>query len=798
MVEQGKTILPADFDQLFTLANGKPLAGDYGTLGKWLEEFNRLRKDLFDSFGVRPTFFSLVPPWPNQMYGDGVWPLYDNLGKLVSSEDDPKNRPAPFPFAVVSGEWPLNMPNPFSGTQKFFYPDTGAVESANMTRMLFAGWRSFGDDEVTNYYVIKNGIMPAGEVAGRFAIGLMPTKRKFAIVISGTKTIRIKAVVHIPIAYLVRGYTSIGGSQPIYDAASIFDLVNIDSTMPVPVEKIEKYNPSADYNGHYAPGTYSAFVFRMDGDYPIGRYEITLTVPYAGDDVSNYHNENPIDAFVKSRVDISADLNFGGKFEQPSEGAINAAGIHNAKQVKCISVTPEFPAICGVSGQPEVVKMFQSPIAATTDGYWLGYGYPVGNCFFPANNPNTPLRWAANTTVPTGCQIYDANGNIWTCTKAGVTAESELLAYYERGWLFYWPYALGSIYEEADIDGIPIAGAAIWKLTNVVRTRYETPWFSGNRTEPGSQAFIRRVGEICVSRGNDFYQCTRTQTMIDGVWTDTDTAIDGLASAPLNHVLDEPAWDRTIGNVTRLVNGALGTNYAVEWTSIFHAGQTVAQGQARVDGQIHSYPCIWDQDGWQASRPFNLGRKILAGGRIWVCSNSGYSGAIQPDFSGDAELADGDAKWQLESKVNYFGSEHKERYPRAAELGSGITQIWFIRQIYLNRVVHGSPQWSAGSLAGSAGGGFPNPETQNIPVIIGFYQNGAFVQLGQFMTGMSPIVNWPVFTDNPLVYRADERVDVQAMVVRPDGKYTNPDTHELTFPISAEHYNDVERSLNIL
>ena len=64
------------------------------------------------------------------------------------------------------------------------------------------------------------------------------------------------------------------------------------------------------------------------------------------------------------------------------------------------------------------------------------------------------------------------------------------------------------------------------------------------------------------------------------------------------------------------------------------------------------------------------------------------------------------------------------------------------------------------------------------------------------MTGMQPMVMWPVFTDTPLVYKAGERVDVQASVVRPDFAFTY--NHQLGFPISSEHYNDLERSLNLL
>ncbi|MEI6197208.1 MAG: hypothetical protein WCS42_23075 [Verrucomicrobiota bacterium] len=768
---------------------------------------NRLRADVFNKITVRTAF------------GDGVWPIRDSLGDALSSEDDPKKAPGDEPFAKVSGPWPLSGPNPFSGKQGICYPDTGDTEEAKMSRWLYATWGSFGDDEYRNYYVVnKNFINLAGvpspfspvPTEGRFAVGLMKSKRKFAIIISGDSIVHCHGVIIIPVAYLQRGYTSSAGSQPIYDTASIFDLIEVYSTLPVAVEKIKDYRPLDDDQPipapHFAEGRFSALVWRLNRAIDPGRYEITLTVPDQGDDQSNFHytlqadgsgwNEvqNYTDTVVKSRVDITPGLIWNGRFEQPSEEAVEVDGIHDTKAIKCIPLTPIWPAICSVKDSPEVVTMFPAPITASTDGYWLGKTYPIGNCFVPAPNPTSLVRWPANAVVPVGCQIYDATGNIWTCIQAGNTGPLEPLAYYDRlGLVPTWPHTLGAVYEEMDLNSyLPISNPAKWKLTNLVRTRYETPWWQGKTIEVGVPAFFRTVGEICVSRAGDFYQCTKTQMMVDGSWADSPTGIDGLSSSNINALLDEPDWNRAIGSVIRLEIFANSQDWAVEWTSIFHPGPTVNPGPARVGSQMFSYPCIWDEDGWIAAALFNLGRKILEGGRIWVCSNGGQTGSIKPDFSGETEVADGTAKWQLESKVNYFSSESGSRYPLAAAAASGLPQKWWIRQLFLNRVVHGSPIWSAGAMAGSVGGGFPNASTQSIPVEIGFYRSGAFVLLGHYMTGMQPMVMWPVFTDTPLVYKAGERVDVQASVVRPD------DNHQLGFPISAEHYNDMERSLNLL
>ena len=833
MVTQGHRITAADFTALWTLANGKSsLAGDYGTRAGRLTELNRLRQDIWAYLKPKPNFTSGTP--------GQLWPLKDGADNYLSSTDDPKNPPADFPFAQVSGPWPLNQPNPFSGKQDFYYPDTGNTEKAAMEQVFFSsqiagGWGSFGDDEYRNYYILNinhsaYAIPGFNHPAGRFSQGLMKSKRKFAIVLSGAGTVHLKGTIHIPVSFLMKGYTRnvepwfdtgilrFRNSQPVYATAGIFDLIGITSGLPVQVEKIENYNPRVDDiqdangNWHYAPGSYSAFVWRFDGDYPAGRYEVELTVPDAGDDTSDFHlirrdtgggtydyTGSYIVETVKSRAEISnAQLYFGGYFGQASAALAAAHGIHNTKEVKCISLTPKFPAICSVIGNPEVVKMYQAPITTTVGGYWLGQGYPVANCFVPANNPNSPLRWAPNTAVPVGCQIYDATGNIWTCTQAGVTGPEEPVAYYGRG-VYYWPYTPGATYEELDFNtGIAITGAAKWKLTNLVRTRYETPWLSGPETWPGSLTFIRKVGDICVSRGNDFYQVTKTQTKVDGDWVDSETALEGVVSFNINPVLDEPAWNRTIGNVTRNEDSSTGVDYAVEWTSIFHAGESVKQGPGRVGSQLHSYPCIWDEDGWIANARFNLGRKILESGRIWVCSNAGLTGATKPSFSGDTEVTDNTAKWQLESAVNYFGSEHKERYPLAVAAASGLTQKWFIRQLFLNRVVYARPEWSAGSEAGSSGADFPSAETQNVPVEIGFYRSGTFVSLGNYMTGEQPVVMWPVFTDTPLVYKAGERVDVQASVVRPDAQHMNNYAMALSFPLAAEHYNDTERSLNLI
>lgn len=96
------------------------------------------------------------------------------------------------------------------------------------------------------------------------------------------------------------------------------------------------------------------------------------------------------------------------------------------------------------------------------------------------------------------------------------------------------------------------------------------------------------------------------------------------------------------------------------------------------------------------------------------------------------------------------------------------------------------------------GDGIYLKQGSEISVDLGCIRDGSFVSFGTWNTGdlITPDKpGWPVFTNaTALAYQADERVDVQAYVVRRTDSFGSG----VTFPISAPHYKDVETLLNLM
>jgi len=120
-------------------------------------------------------------------------------------------------------------------------------------------------------------------------------------------------------------------------------------------------------------------------------------------------------------------------------------------------------------------------------------------------------------------------------------------------------------------------------------------------------------------------------------------------------------------------------------------------------------------------------------------------------------------------------------------------QFWWLRRIRLNRI------WPAAADSNTHRFG------ASIPVTLGCMRNGSFHPFGTFNTGAwvshgigtdpaSDHLLWPIFDKSPLVYQADEPIDVQAEIIPgiPTPGYL------LDFPILADYYNDTLALLNLI
>lgn len=235
-------------------------------------------------------------------------------------------------------------------------------------------------------------------------------------------------------------------------------------------------------------------------------------------------------------------------------------------------------------------------------------------------------------------------------------------------------------------------------------------------------------------------------------------------------------------------------------------------------------PYMTNEISWSNVQAVTAGQYIRAAGVYQIATNTGLTGTSQPLFWGTTHGAltqDNQITWEaseaLWATARYVSMPiypfkktgqitTPESLPGWNAFFTGwknpnsliYNSYWWLRRIRLNRIRSG-PQDD-----------YTNYQGEEIPVQIGCLRNGVFVPFGTWNTGdwvrvqsgvdendepiMTDHLLWPIFTKNPLVYQADEIVDVQADII-PGVVGIGPG---VSFPPLADYYNDTVALLNLI
>lgn len=227
------------------------------------------------------------------------------------------------------------------------------------------------------------------------------------------------------------------------------------------------------------------------------------------------------------------------------------------------------------------------------------------------------------------------------------------------------------------------------------------------------------------------------------------------------------------------------------------------------------------QISWSALTTVGAKKWLAANGSYHIATNTGVTGINAPNWhpqNGGSTL-DGSVIWRnfgtdppvgtrlysIPIYPHYRDTDSVSLKPSRFTYWSQFVApssqpYWFIYRVRLNRIVpedHATPDQLTMSGA--------NPLFPSINVELGCLRNGVFLSFGTWPTGdwvrvptgeqdddgqpiTTPHVLWPIFTQDALVYRAAERVDVQAeLCALPDQNTFGP---AVGWPMVAAHYND--------
>jgi hypothetical protein len=356
-----------------------------------------------------------------------------------------------------------------------------------------------------------------------------------------------------------------------------------------------------------------------------------------------------------------------------------------------------------------------------------------------------PPPWVASRYFTKDFVIQDANGNFQKATTAGISGTTA------PSW-------------GTHLNNITSDGAVIWKLIYQLAPA-TNPWFASS---------LKNVDDA-VKDSNG-----RTQVCIQAGTTGT------MA----------PVWPKTFGAKTK------------DATVVWQMMNPYVAAPHRIP-DLPRYPYYWQNE----TLPRLMPPTNTSGLTIWGAydqwqpvNKSGVDGHGNSLF---------DPGWQSRNPLG-------GAYGPADTLG--MAYGWWIYSISLNRanyVIKTSPSLGpSGAILSAddigltgvsasdtgisdfgAGGtaATPGPGGGEVNVIIGCMCNGSFVPFGNYLTGQTVRVLWPIFTSDALVYQCSERVDIQALAIATTTTKSVSTNATITTPaLIAAHINDTAQLLNLI
>ncbi len=800
MAVSGQKIDGAEVGALFAAGNSNPAIARYyaahpllpfvpyttgGTPNRWFTELCRLRSDM-----------DAAAHWyKNGTSGDPLLALWE---------------------AVVSGPWPINGPHQFYDRQEFYYADRGQAEWVRLQS-------NFNFLSAVEYYATWYHGFGVGGGGGsgyyRVAVdGYAYRQEKYTLIVGGNENVKIEAVFTLRCKASTGNEVTVsygGGtiwtpqlvSQDAYTTA-LADMVSLDSSGWI---SGATWNRTLADNGHGYNITYTC---RVDAWVAPGRYELLMLIDVGGDCTAggdDYSWRNPARGgsgeVAPDSVSISGLVSGQGLAYLVNTAATPVAGIHKSKAVLKIPA-PLFnnstndpplvgmafadgaavvnPVVFGDDFTFGLARGFFWPVGYTTSlpGLWTGKVPPVGSLnnvdpnIMPWNmwaltstwnpiggnggggfdsngdteNSLTTPPWKEQTLYPVDFCVLDQCGFRWRCTVAGFSGLGQV----------QWP-TIKSL--------LPLVAALPANMT---------PGFN-TYTEPGHRpddnpAKSFRAGPTWALDGFNLPVVARWQA--GQTYTVGDKVLDHHGNTQqLVAVLD------VAGQPTTAASGISGTQETYSGVSIWK----ILLGEFSLDPNGGNFTFLkWELTAVNipAFTPAKARSQFLyqnLPGGYTYSNPPAYTALGMPryPFIWFNDIAAGNVPLLYPAGTFPVGRWSIGFEPWTT---SNPSFIHWIHRVFINRL----------GVVGAAG--IAVKQAGEIAVEIGCMRNGAFVSFGMYQTGTMVEALWPIFTSDFLVYKAGERVDLQATIIgsmnsRTDGSW-GVDPIVPAYPICAHYVND--------
>jgi hypothetical protein len=370
----------------------------------------------------------------------------------------------------------------------------------------------------------------------------------------------------------------------------------------------------------------------------------------------------------------------------------------------------------------------------------------------PLEEQYEPPRWKASCWFDVGNTIWDSNGNVQTCTTAGLTGLTEPA----------WSVSLNA----ALVETVAAPATAVaWQLTQKVNTGLPETW--------ESLGFYERGDTVQDANGNtqtaESWLPTEVCSLSDytSICTDSNNNTQQLITAGTTGPT-EPVWNTVLNGLTN------------DGTCVW---KLVYQGSSLYSGAVDP---VWSKTPGAITNDFMVNWKLTAANPGKMVTPAMHrqllnTGALQSQpkypaywFSETiARLMPPGGATDTERTVFGTGSQWLQ-----FQTSNAMDGCW-IYSVALNRL--GTP------------GAVSLPQSGQVAVTLGCMRNGSFVAFGTYNTGQKINVLWPIFTSDALVYQCSERVDVQALAIQDVDSGWG-----VTHPLCAAHILDTIALLDLI
>ena len=748
-VTPGSPILQSDLAALATLANGKSELPKYNTPGNPASGNTNYA---FPDWASSSRSSGANPKWLTELNR-----LRGNLMPVIEDKVTVIGGIYPWQQQSISGGdatankvagWPLSGPSINNKNLGFWYADNGSAQHVSIASSgIVQSSAKILSTATYQYLAPFESSSPTGLVSTT-----AQTSIEFAVIIGGAvaHTVQGDFVMRVPFAY--------GGT---YDEslwpAPIWTSLGAGSE-PAPTLDVADWITGATTSlttAYHSDGVVDGYIYilsRVNGSVAPGRYifRISIAVPddtWWQDSGLFYHG------FRHTRLGLAGDL-YGDDFSASMFGfALNTCNIPTTSGTGDATMTGltlgPGSAAPGIHGSQGILKIDCSSLYGTA---------PFGIISV------VPLGGGLEHVVQQSVSITPTIAGRWTGNCAAISSVNAV-ATVQMPWNLvrhrtispYYPQNPALLGNEAPTNGLSNS----YDQTQPVELQAEPPgwiasrYFSVGFTIQDGNGNLEIVTVAGTSGGSaPSWPATEGNTVTDGsvIWRcrrilkssnawATGAKTSGYAIADAN------------GNTQVVVTAGTSGGSAPTWSKFVGQkttdGSVVWEMRVPINPATHRslsvprYPAYWANETVPALKP----PTSASGLTIWGANEQWQRNSYGTGF---------DAGWQQDN------------------LAAG----WWIYSVSLNRM----------QLKPSS----------EVAVSIGCMRSGSFVSFGNFTTGQSVAVLWPIFTSDALVYQCAERVEIQAVAIAAAGAGASVGTVAEGYPICATFVLDVTALLALI